>query len=752
MHRSGSSAGVRAGVVALSLVALLFVSLAAAGAAGVAPASVGETGLVSETGPAVESFSGSADADRVAQTGDADVIRLRNEMTQTDERGAVGVTTRAEIPDRVTAFEVTLFSVRADVEVEADGFVPADDAGPDESVWEWDGATADPSLTYAIDANDTVGGEGPLATDGAYRFADTGEWALVQTPRVGAGWSYTGEYEGQVRLDRETVVAGEGVASQTMAFLGPHEEYVREAASQRYRLIVPDAAEPVASPDEVFGVFADASTALQVGARDEAVVAFTAPTGEVSWAVRGLQTGDADLWVRDSEPAGTAADVWTHEYVHTRQAYRTEASGRWITEASATYYAALFALDRGDADFDAFERTLARGERDPDASSVLSAPTTWEGNPDYTKGALVAGEIDRRLRTQTDGAASLATVLRELNEVDGPVTNEHVLGAVEAAAAEGADDDTAAEIRAEAERLTTTRATTEMWDGEPHAAAFGETPAQVGYGLTDDAVRATGEYRNRTVARDPVELVAGESLALAVVASNTGGAAGSYDLSLSVDGESVENRSGTLEAGEEATERFEHRFEATGEYEVRIGSGRLTVAVSEPARPSVRGVSTDPDRVAAGESVVATATVGNDASVPAGGDVEFRVDGETVATATVRLDASEETTVDREITVDGDGGSIAGGAEDVTVSVVGPVDVASTTVTVEGDGTGSVDGGDTDSADSDGSGSADGDDPASTGGDAPVPVDGAPGFGPAVALVSVVVAGAALARRDRESE
>jgi len=713
MSRSEPSSGVRTAVVASLVVALLIVGVAAAGV-GVAPAATGET-----ASPA-KSFSGSLDADSVAQTSgdDADVIRLRHELAQTDERGSIDVTTRAAIPDRVTELEVTLLSVDAGADVEADGFAPVDDAETGESVWEWDGETADPSLTYAVDANDTVEQEGPLATDGTYRFVDAGEWALVRTPRVAAAWSYTGQYEAQVRLDRETVVPGEGVASQSMAFLGPHEEYVREAAGQRYRLIVPDAADPVAEPDEVFGVFADASNALQVGARDEEVVAFAAPTGEVSWAVRGLQTGDADLWVSDEEPAGTAADVWTHEYVHTRQAYRTEASGRWITEASATHYAALFALERGAADFDAFERTLARGERDPDASAVLADPATWEGNPDYTKGALVAGEIDRRLRNETDGAASLATVLRDLNEADGPVTNEDVLDAVEAAAAEGADDATASEIRAAAERLTTTREAPEMWDRDAHAAAFGETPAQVGYGLAADGVRATGEYRNRTVARDPVELVVGESLAVAVVASNTGGAAGSYDLSLSVDGESVANRSGMLDAGAEAVERFEHRFDEPGEYEVRIGSERLTVAVSEPARPNVREVSTDRDRVSAGESVVATATVGNDASVPAGGEIAFRADGETVETAPVRLDAGEETTVEREIRF-GDGGSIGVGPRNVTVSAVGPVDEASTTVAVEGDG--------------------------------PVSADGAPGFGPGVALVSIAVAGAALARPGRRS-
>jgi len=75
------------------------------------------------------------------------VIRLRNELAQTDERGTVGVTTRAEIPDRVTELEVTLLSAAdGDADIEADGFVPADDAGPDESVWEWDGDTADPRL------------------------------------------------------------------------------------------------------------------------------------------------------------------------------------------------------------------------------------------------------------------------------------------------------------------------------------------------------------------------------------------------------------------------------------------------------------------------------------------------------------------------------------------------------------------------------------------------------------------------------
>ncbi|WP_369698423.1 PGF-CTERM sorting domain-containing protein [Halorubrum sp. AD140] len=681
-------------------------------------AALGGTAFHGSVGPISPGAAGSADR---SQVDDEDAIRLRNELSTTDEAGTVGVTTRVRLPDRVTAFRLRLLSANDDA-VEADGFEPDDDADSDASAWEWDGETEDPSLTYAMDANDTVDDDGPLGARGSYRFVDAGEWSLVRTPRTSAGWSYTGEYQGQVRLIRENAVDGEGVASQAMAFLGPYEERVREAAGQRYRLIVPEAADMEASPDEVFGAFESSATALPVGARDDEVFAVAAPTDGVTWGVRGLQTGDADLWVRDTEPAGTAADVWTHEYVHTRQAYRAEPSGRWFTEGSATYYAALFALDRGAADFDDFERTLARGERGPDASAVLADPGTWEGNADYTKGALVAGAIDRRIRVATDGGASLATVLRELNAAEGRITNEDVLDAVESAAAEGADDETAADVRDEAERLTTTRETAETWDRTAHAEAFGETPAQVGYALDDEEIRATGEYRNRSVDRDPVELVAGEALELSVLVTNTGGVAGEYDLALTVDGEPVANRTGSVDAGEETTARFEHAFAEPGEYEVRIAGETLTVDVSEPAPPRVGNVSTDADRVTAGESVRVTAAVANDANLPAGGDVEFRVDGETVATAPVRLDADEEATVARNVTL-GESGGAGGPIEDdreVTVTVAGPVDEASTTVTVEGEG------------------------PLDRATD-----DGVPGFGPAVAVTALLATGALLGRRGR---
>ena len=711
MDRSGP--GVRA-VVAFLVAALLLAGVAAgspqAGAAAepAAPVDHVQTGDAAAS-PADPTLGATGNGATAADA--ADTIRVRNELFATDEAGTVGVTTRVQaVPDRITALRVTILTV-TDAPVETDGFERVDDAERDGVVWAWDGETDEPSITYAMAANDTVAESGPLAGDGNYRFVDTGEWALVRTPRVGVSARYTGT--GQLQVARENRVAGEGAASETMAFLGAHETRVRETDGRRVRLIVPEAADLAASPAAVFGAFEGARAALPVGGDDAEVFAVAAPTEDVSWAVRGLQTGDADLWVRDREPAGTAADVWTHEYVHTRQAYRAEPSARWFTEASATYYAALFALDRGAIGFDRFEQTLSRGEREPDASAVLADPGTWRPETPYTKGSLVAGEIDRRIRLAADGRASLATVFRDLNDASEPITNRAVLDAIEAAAAEGGDD--AAAVRDAAERLTTTSDVPETWDRDAHAAAFDGTPARVGYGLAADGVYATGEYRNRSIARDPVRLAAGETLELAVEASNTGSVSGSYAITLSVDGEPVATRSETLAAGSETTERFAHTFADPGEYEVRVGSETLTVVVSEPAPVLVRGVSTDADRVTAGEQVTATATLANDAAVPAGSDVEFRVDGEPLATAPVRLDAGAETTATRALTLDASG--------EVAVTVAGPAGEATTTVRVEPRG---------------------GEDDPDEG-----TTDETPGFGPLVAVVALLCAAGACVGRSR---
>ncbi|MEF8780206.1 MAG: hypothetical protein V5A46_05980 [Haloferacaceae archaeon] len=638
-----------------------------------------------------------------------DALVVRTELRRAEPTGEYGATTRVTIPDRVSRVNVTLPAEAGSVR--ATGF---DRAGP--RTYAWDGETAEPRLRYRMEANRT-GDRGPLAGDGEYLFVDTEEWSLVRMPNLRVGWA---GYGSDVRLRREHAVEGEGAAGDVIAYLGPAEEHVREAHGQRFRLVVPAAADLDEPPEAILTALADSSDALRVGDRDPSVFVVAAPTGDVSWAVRGLQTGPADVWVRDLERLDDPENVWVHEYVHTRQGYVRRGGGsdgvRWFTEGSATYYAALLTLERGDVGFEEFRRVLARGERSPGAESVLSEPASWRNAADYTKGALVAGEIDRRIRLATDGEATLATVFRELNAEDDPTDSTAFVALVDDA---GGEDPAGA-----AERFTTTREVPPVWDREAHDEAFGRLPARIGYSIAgEDAVRATGPYRDRPVARDPVALAAGETLEVAVEIENAGGTAGEYDLTLAVDGRVEGSRDGRVAANGTTVERFERTFENPGEYGIVVGGERLRVLVREPATPTVVDLAVTPSELSRGGSATVAATVRNDGTYPARGTFPVVVDGEPRDSREVFLDASEETRIEWTVRLDRRGDiDVAVGDRSRTVTVAPggtpspePPAAASPTGSDPGDGTAGA----------------------------------TPGFGPTAALVAIVATLLAIgARRD----
>ncbi|GAB6879685.1 hypothetical protein JCM17823_19590 [Halorubrum gandharaense] len=191
-------------VACFAAVALGGVALVGAGDAGAADATVAAGG---------DAVVASVAAD------DPDTIRQEHALSLSETPGEVGVLATFTIPDRVTELTVTLQSA-GDGPVETDGF---EHAGTD--TYEWDGTTASPSLSYAMPVNETTEGAGPLAGEGSYRFVDAGDWALVRPPRTDVTGSYVGP--GQVRIEREHVVDGEGATSDAMAFLGPHETHAR---------------------------------------------------------------------------------------------------------------------------------------------------------------------------------------------------------------------------------------------------------------------------------------------------------------------------------------------------------------------------------------------------------------------------------------------------------------------------------------------------------------------------------------------
>ncbi len=556
-----------------------------------------------------------------------------------DAPGEIAVTLRYSVPTDVVDLK-TRVPTRATV-TSTDGFVPRDG-----TEYAWDRQTSAPALTYRMPVNETMDVAGPIAGRGDYTFVDRGDWALVRVPPAATGWSWTGS--GTIGLSRETTTAGPGAVGDAMAFLGEHREITRTSNGQTFRLIVPTEASLAESPTRILDSLTAASDTLRIGDRDDHVFVVAAPSRSTRWGVRGLQTGSADMWVRDNERLDTADNVWLHEYVHTRQGYTAATDVRWFTEASATYYAALLTLRQNRIGFQAFRDRLALGTRTPYRNAVLADPTTWDTVAPYTKGALVAGELDRKTRQSSDGTRSLQDVFSRMNSHGSAVTGSSFRELVR----QTAGDPTVAQ----ADRYTTTQETPATWDRQTHDRVFGTTPARISYalpGLEDPSgYRVSGPYRRGSVGTErPIRIATGETLTLDVVVSNTGGTAGEYDAQLLVNGQRQSRQHGRLGPSETRTLTFTHRFPTAGEYDLGIEGDRVAVSVRKPAKPTVTTIKAEKTAktpAKTGEpryAVVVTATVRNDHSFPAAGTLTLHQNGEPIETRRVELAPDGERTI-----------------------------------------------------------------------------------------------------------
>jgi hypothetical protein len=502
-----------------------------------------------------------------------DEIRMTTTLNRTPDRtGEITATVSFRFSERVTEF-TALIPERATV-VETDGFSRINGTH-----YEWDERTDQSSVTFRVGADRLSDDEGPLAEDGRYLFTETEEWALVQIPSIGSRWLQTGDRE--LDFVRETAVDGPGVAGDRMAFLGPHEIETHTAHGQTFRLVIPEAADLEAGVDDVFDSLSRASDRLRVGDRDSEVLVIAAPTDSVSWGVRGLQVGDSDMWVQDSEELDLATNVWLHEYVHTRQAFRTTDETRWLLEATGTYYGASLALEGGHVEFDRFRRVPDRGEESPQSTAVLSQPDSWENNANYWKGSLVVGDTDRAIREATASESSFEAVFRSLNSHDStesgnkePVTAADLEAYVDAA---GESD-----VAAASTRYATTDAAPTMWDSRTHGEVFGQLPAQFRFTFAaDDPIRVSGDDGSRSLNGTSGTLTVGETLTVDMAVKNVGGTVGDYELPFGVN-ESQTTATGRLRPNESSTHRFNHTFTDPGRYTVSLGDERFEIRVEEP--------------------------------------------------------------------------------------------------------------------------------------------------------------------------
>ncbi|MBZ6494979.1 CARDB domain-containing protein [Natrinema longum] len=576
------------------------------------------------------------------------------------------------VPDSVTELEIEL-ERGATVESMA-GFERTG-----ERTFRWTEDREEATIRYTMPADRRGEGErgGARSASDGYAFVDTGDWGVVAVPDVGLSLRRTEP----VGLEKTVRVDGSGATGGDIAFFGSVREYERAVDGGTIRLVVPDAATLRESPDAILTSLADARERLEVGARNDEVFVVAVPH-EVDWGSRGIQYGQSDAWVVDDATLDDPNPVWLHEYVHTRQRFSGPETGiepeaEWIVEGQADYYAGLLALENGRTEFDEFKRLLERGEQSPDADGTLVDRSTWgDERTHYVKGALVYGEIDRRLRLETDGDRTLADVFRSLNAHEEAVTEAQFLAAIE--------DAGGVTVRAVAERYTRTNASPEMWTRSQHAAAFDQPVAVFEYGLGPGSLEvADGAWERElplasadtdSEERDAIAIPVGESVTIPGRVSNVGEREGVYDATLQVDGRVVDHYSGRLTPGAETSHRFSWTPSEPGEYEVRVGSERLPVVVRSSASVTVTDLRVTPDSTDPGEPVTATATVEAADDRPAAAILAFKTVDGVVAERPVAIRPGETATVDADLRFDEDGRyEIAVGERTATVSVGGPL-------------------------------------------------------------------------------
>jgi len=635
-----------------ALGSLLVLSLVVGPVAAAAPGAAGGPGPATGSGahPALPGPSPGSTTPTITLT---QTLRL-TPRTAGEVESTVGVT----VPDNVASLTVR---VPTDARVLARrGFSPTGEGG-----FAWDGTTPDPTLTLAVPANETGQVLGPEGAAGDLVFADTGEWAIVRRPEV--AFSY--EYFGTVRTERDLRVEGPGVAGRSVAYLGPAETVSRTAHGQTFTLVVPEAASMVESRGTVLDSLTAASDALRVGERDEAVLAIAAPTA-VPWAVEGLEVGGSDFYVTADERVDDVDNVWLHEYVHTRQDLGLGPGTEWFTEASATYYAALFTLEQDRIGFPAFEAQLEQGGDRRFRQVVLAEPATWTGGAQYWTGALVAGDLDRRLRRATERRATLQRLFGELNAASSPVTRETFLGLV--------DDVGGAEVREAARRYTGTTDRPTVWSVAEHGAVFGTLPARVEVALpapaNRTAWRATGPYRNVSVGGTAAPaLVTGETLVVDVPVTNSGGTAGDYAFAVTVDGTVLATRNGTVGPDRTVWESIALDLDRVGTVTLGVAGATAEVVVAEPADLTVADLTVNRTTAPPGGAVAVRVTVANPADRPGRRTVTVSRDGTAVATRTVFLDAGERTVVEATLRLPAAGAhEIVAGTRAVTVRALAP--------------------------------------------------------------------------------
>lgn len=325
--------------------------------------------------------------------------------------GHVLVTATVRIPSNVSSLDI---DSPPDSKVQRTHGINSDEEGA--LGWKWDGTTSESSITYLAPVDVTSGED--------LRSVATDQWALFDWRTVGLEWEYDRpDGEGKMEPVETARVSGSGVTGPNFVYLGAYETHQRTVEGTNIHLIVPEAAHPADRPQTILTALARTERALNVKAQSRGVTVFVAPEPIQTTGLTGgvTENGRHDLQIHQSAHLSTPDSAFIHEYIHSKQDYTVSQEMEWFTEASAEYYAALFAYEQGLISFGDFH---SYAENDNYTNDVLTEPNSWSSeNVPYFKGMRVLAALDAEIRAEGDGSRTLEHVLRRMNQHDSEITH-----------------------------------------------------------------------------------------------------------------------------------------------------------------------------------------------------------------------------------------------------------------------------------------------------------------------------------------
>ncbi|GAA0650539.1 hypothetical protein [Salarchaeum japonicum] len=303
-----------------------------------------------------------------------------------------------DVPDSVSSFSIS--AMPSGFTVESDGFER------DGREYVWDG-TDSPRQTVFLPADSSAVGDSLTTQNWGYVAADS---AFVWIPSLGVS-----SPDRDLRdVSRSRSFDGEGVATSSFAFAGPHTTVREFVSDAQATVVVPDAVSRDIDTAALFEELAFQQTHLSQRQRYTDTALFLLPRERIS--PRGMASTTDMVVSAAAVPSGSLNGVLPHEFAHVM--FGTFGGGRmrWLTEASAEYYARLTLFNRGLASFTEFHNGLDTNENYDAGYTdiVLAQPYTWTGtSAHYRKGSQVLAALDAEIQARSGGDRALIDALAD---------------------------------------------------------------------------------------------------------------------------------------------------------------------------------------------------------------------------------------------------------------------------------------------------------------------------------------------------